>query len=427
MLWYALESGGDLGMMEVVLGMAHRGRLNVLANIVNKSYDEIFAEFEGNYEDLGDGGGDVKYHKGYSSNFLTSSGKLVYLTLAANPSHLEAVDPVVAGRCRAKQRLRGDTERRQVVPFLIHGDAAFAGQGIVSELLNMMALPGYRVGGTVHFIVNNQIGFTTDPQDARSTPYCTDVAKMVQAPIFHVNSEDPELCANIVRLALEYRQTFNRDVVIDMWCYRKYGHNEGDEPAYTQPRMYEIIKTKRPISAIYAEKLLADGVIGPEDVKQMRTDLEKTLDEAQAYGKENKVKKNMIGFRAKWAGLEKRYSFDPVDTTFPVDALREIAGRIAEFPSGFTVNPKLQKQLLARRDAVLNGEPMDWGTVENLTYGSLLLENIPVRLSGQDSQRGTFTQRHAVLVDQEQRREVHPAQRHPLRPGAVRVSSTVPR
>ncbi|MEO8377013.1 MAG: 2-oxoglutarate dehydrogenase E1 component [Candidatus Sumerlaeota bacterium] len=398
-LWYALESAGALGVKEVVVGMAHRGRLNVLANIINKSYDEIFSEFEGNYENLGDGGGDVKYHKGYSSNFITSSGEFIKLTLAANPSHLEAVDPVVEGRARAKQRLLKDTERRLVMPFLIHGDAAFAGQGVVAEMFNMMTLPGYTTGGTVHFIVNNQIGFTTDPSDARSTPYCTDVAKMVQSPIFHMNSEDPEMCANAVKLALEYRQTFRKDVVIDMWCYRKYGHNEGDEPAYTQPRMYEVIRTKKPISSIYSENLRGEGIIGNNDVELMRSDLEQTLTDAQEHGKETKVRKNLTPFRTQWTGFEKAYTFAPVDTTFDEKQLREIASKLVEFPQGFTVNPKLQKQLTSRRDLVLNREPLDWGLVENLAYGSLLIEKTPVRLSGQDVRRGTFTHRHAVLTD----------------------------
>ena len=398
-LWYALECAGASKAKEVVVGMAHRGRLNVLANIINKSYDEIFSEFEGNYDNLGDGGGDVKYHKGYSSNFITSRGDFIKLTLTANPSHLEVVDPVVEGRVRAKQRLLDDKERRLVLPFLIHGDAAFAGQGIVAEMFNMMALPGYTTGGTIHFIVNNQIGFTTDPADARSTPYCTDVAKMVQSPIFHVNSEDPEMCANAVKIALEYRQTFRKDVVIDMWCYRKYGHNEGDEPAYTQPRMYEVIRTKKPISSIYYEKLREENVIGDNDVELMRSDLEQTLNDAQEYGKGNKVSKNKKAFQSRWKGFEKHFSFASVDTRFDAKVLDEMARKLADFPEGFKVNPKLQKQLIARRDLVLNREQLDWGLVENLAYGTLLLEKTPVRLSGQDCCRGTFTHRHAVLTD----------------------------
>ncbi|MCC6547036.1 2-oxoglutarate dehydrogenase E1 component [Candidatus Sumerlaeota bacterium] len=398
-LWYALESAGELEAKEVVVGMAHRGRLNVLANIINKSYDEIFSEFEGNYDNLGDGGGDVKYHKGYSSNFITSTGNFIKLTLTANPSHLEAVDPVVEGRTRAKQRLLKDTERKLVLPFLIHGDAAFAGQGIVAEMFNMMTLPGYTTGGTIHFIVNNQIGFTTDPADARSTPYCTDVAKMVQSPIFHVNSEDPEMCANVVKIALEYRQRFRKDVVIDMWCYRKYGHNEGDEPAYTQPRMYEVIRTKKPISSIYQEKLREENIVGGDDVELMRSDLEQTLNDAQQYGKENKVRKNLTPFRTQWSGFEREFNFSPVDTTFDEKVLDEIARKLVDFPEGFMVNPKLQRQLTARRDLVLNREALDWGLVENLAYGTLLLEETPVRLSGQDCRRGTFTHRHAALTD----------------------------
>ncbi len=399
LMWSALESAGELFVEEVVIGMAHRGRLNVLANIINKAYDDIFAEFEDNYVDAFDGGGDVKYHKGYSSNLMTTKGKLIHLTLAANPSHLEAVDPVVMGRARAKQRQRNDTERKAVMPILVHGDAAFAGQGIVAEVFQMGNLKGYSVGGTLHIIVNNQIGFTTGPESARSSQYCTDVAKMVQAPIFHVNGDDPDTCAKAVSLALEYRQRYHKDVVIDMWCYRKHGHNEGDEPAFTQPQMYDIIRKQPTVTSIYAEKLKSEKVIAESEIQEMQKDLEEIFDAAQEHGREVPVRPNQTAFRQKWDGFRKTFSFDTVKTSYPKENLLHIAEKCAEIPEGFSPHRKVKKLYEQRLKAVKKGEGLDWGTVEMLACGSLLYDQVPVRITGQDSRRGTFSHRHAVMTD----------------------------
>jgi 2-oxoglutarate dehydrogenase E1 component len=396
----SLDEASQQGIAEGVLGMAHRGRLNVLANIMNKAYDDIFAEFEGNYTHTYMGGGDVKYHKGYSGDFETLSGRKVYMTLAANPSHLEAVDPVVLGRARAKQTARNDIRRKEVLPIMIHGDAAFAGQGMISEILNMSKLPGYAVGGTLHLIVNNQIGFTTGPKSARSSEYCTDVARMVQAPIIHVNGEDPERCIMAARLAIEYRQAFGKDVVVDMWCYRKYGHNESDEPAFTQPRMYSIIRQKRPIRQIYAEQLVQAGVIEMKDADRMREAIEVILNDAHARGRIEPADPNPPGFRQKWEGITKEFSFDPVKTAVPEDVLRDLATKLEQVPEGFTIHPRLKNILAKRWKAVRDGKGIDWGTGEHLAFASLVDSGIPVRLTGQDSRRGTFSHRHAVLVDQ---------------------------
>jgi 2-oxoglutarate dehydrogenase E1 component len=399
MLWIALETGGLGKIEEVVLGMAHRGRLNVLANIINKGYDDIFAEFEDNYENVYQGGGDVKYHKGYSSTFITSVGNEIYVSLTANPSHLEAVYPVVEGRVRAKQRLRGDTGREHVLPLVIHGDAAFAGQGIVPETLQMHKLPGYTTGGTIHLIVNNQIGFTTDPTAARSSQNCTDVAKMVQAPIFHVNAEDVDLCARVVRAAVDYRQTFHKDVIIDLWCYRKYGHNEGDEPAFTQPKMYEIIRGKKNVSEIYLEQLIREGIMEAAQQKALEKELQDVLEKAQAQAKETPVKQNQVAFHKQWEGFRGSYSNEVVDTTVPYEVLEEIMVNSCQFPTGFNLHRKVEKIYEDRKKAVLDKGDLDWGTAEMLAYGTLLYENTAVRLTGQDTRRGTFSHRHAVLCD----------------------------
>ncbi len=408
LLWYLLESAAESGVIESVLGMAHRGRLNVLANIINKAYDDIFAEFEDNYEDAYEGGGDVKYHKGYSSNFMTSKGKLLYLHLAANPSHLEAVNSVVEGRCRAKQRLTGDSERNRVVPLLIHGDAAFAGQGMVAETLQMVKLPGYTTGGTVHIIVNNQIGFTTDPLAARSSVYCTDVAKMVQAPIFHVNAEDVDACARLAHLAMEYRQRFKKDVIIDMWCYRKHGHNEGDEPAFTQPGMYKIIREKKPIREIYGEQLKEEGVVHTDEIDRMRKDLEEILDTAQKHGKETPTSRNQAAFAKNWTGFRGSYSHETVDTTVHSEVLKMIAERAATTPKEFTPHRKVKRLYDKRLEAIQKNEPRDWGAARMLPYGPLPHEGPGVRLTGQDPRRGTFSHRHGVLTDTKTHEEYTP-------------------
>jgi len=420
-----VEKGPALGVKEFVIGMAHRGRLNVLANTLDKPFAAIFSEFEDNYlpQSTHDGDGDVKYHLGFSADVETSDGKAVHLSLAPNPSHLEIVDPIVEGRVRAKQRLHADTERKMGVPILIHGDAAFAGQGVIMETFNLMNLAGYRTGGTIHVVVNNQIGFTTNPRDARSTQYCTDIAKFVQAPIFHVNAEDPEACVAISQLAMEFRQEFKRDVVIDMVCYRKWGHNEGDNPAYTQPIQSKVIEKKKPISQVYAARLGEEGdgvaahvteAIGQafeeklgEALKvadtagaEYRQRLEQAHADVKAMVKKGEAgRRGMEGFTGRWKGFTRRYSHEPVGTAVPEAILDRIAEAIAAAPEGFTIHPNLLKILLGRRDAIKNRKNVDWGTGEALAFGSLVLEGTPVRLSGQDSRRGTFTQRHAVLVD----------------------------
>ena len=405
----ALDRASELGVTDGVLGMAHRGRLNILANIMNKGYDDIFAEFEGNYIHTYMGGGDVKYHKGYSDYFKTLAGRQVYMTLAANPSHLEAVDPVVLGRARAKQVSYGEEGRTRVLPILLHGDAAFAGQGIIAELLNMSNLPGYRVGGTLHVIINNQIGFTTSPHSARSTTYCTDVARMVQAPIIHVNGEDPERAIMAMKLAVEYRQRFGKDVVIDMWCYRKYGHNEGDEPAFTQPKMYDLIRNhKKPVRQLYADRLVAEGVIEKPEGEKMREALEMILSDAHQRGRIEPADPNPPGFRQHWEGLTKEFSFDPVKTSVDRATLNLLADRMEVVPSDFTVHPRLKTILARRWKSVRDGVGIDWGTGEHLAFGSLVHQGVPVRITGQDSRRGTFSHRHAVLVDQNDERDYTP-------------------
>jgi 2-oxoglutarate dehydrogenase E1 component len=395
-----IEKGPEQGVQEFVLGMSHRGRLNVLANILAKPYQEIFAEFEDILPETTDGDGDVKYHLGFSSDRATGKGGKVHLSLTPNPSHLEAVDPVVEGRTRAKQFLFGDKERKRGVPLLIHGDAAFAGQGLVAETLNLSELPGYRTGGTIHVIVNNQIGFTTAPSDARSTTYCTDVAKMIQAPIFHVNAEDPEAAVYLAELALEFRQTFHKDVVIDLYCFRRHGHNEGDEPSFTQPLMYQAIKNHPSVSAVYTEQLRRQGVLDPEEGKALDAEFQAKLQAAQQEIRSAPPKqRGMKGFTNRWEGLEADYTHDPAPTAVPAEALRRVTDAITRLPEGFTPNPKVVGILEKRRADVTERGQVDWATAEELAFGSLLLEGTPVRLSGQDSRRGTFSQRHAVLYD----------------------------
>jgi 2-oxoglutarate dehydrogenase E1 component len=397
-----IERGGGHGVREIVMGMPHRGRLNVLANVLEKPYGTIFDEFEGNHlPETVAGDGDVKYHLGFSADHVTSEKHTVHLTLSANPSHLEAVNPVVEGRMRAKQRRFKDGDRRLGVPVLIHGDAAFAGQGLVAETLNLSQLPGYRTGGTVHVVVNNQIGFTTSPSDGRSTRYCTDVAKMIEVPIFHVNGEDPEAVVFVAELALDFRQAFGKDVVIDMFCYRRHGHNEGDEPAFTQPLLYEKIKNRISILELYTEKLVMAGDLKSEEAETLAETfaekMQQVLEEVRRGAPEPKA--GSRGFAGAWAGLSPQYSFAPAETGVPYSTLRTIAESQVRVPEGFSLNPKLAKLLAGRFKAVDAREPVDWSCAEMLAIGSLLWEETPVRLSGQDSRRGTFSQRHAVPVD----------------------------
>lgn len=396
-----VEKAADAGVREIVLGMSHRGRLNVLTNILAKPYQEIFAEFEDIVAlESVDGDGDVKYHLGFSSDFVSAKGNAIHLSLTPNPSHLEAVDPVVEGRTRAKQHLFGDHDRKWGVPILIHGDAAFAGQGLVAETLNLSQLAGYKTGGTLHIIVNNQIGFTTSPADARSTMYCTDVAKMIQAPIFHVNGEDPEAAVYVTELALEFRQVFHRDVIIDLYCYRRHGHNEGDEPSFTQPLMYSQIKDRPTLSEVYTETLIMREDFSAEETQAIDEEFQAKLQAAQQDVKHNPPRRRgMRGFGGRWQGLTSRYSFAPVATGVPRETLLAITEILTRVPEHFTLNPKIERLIEARRSDVEKGRPIDWSLAEALAFGSLLLEGTPVRLTGQDSRRGTFSQRHSLLLD----------------------------
>lgn len=391
------------GIKEVVMGMAHRGRLNVLANILGKSYEFLFHEFSDNYvpESL-HGDGDVKYHLGYDSEIATSSGKLVGMHLAANPSHLEAVNPVVEGRSRALQRILGDSERKQVLPVLIHGDAAFAGQGLISEVLNLSQLKGYTTGGTIHIIINNQIGFTTDPSEARSSLYCTDAAKIVEAPIFHVDGDDPLSMVWITELALDYRQEFGEDVVIDMYCYRRHGHNESDEPSFTQPKLYKKISTHPLISETFAKRLCADGDLTAEEAENLKQRFHQTLEEAFQRQQKESAKKNEANkeaFIGSSAIFQPPYSFRPVKTSVSKAGLAKVARSLTALPENFSPNPKIKRQLETKWKTFEKDGLIDWALAESLAWGTLMLDGTPVRLSGQDCARGTFSQRHAVLYD----------------------------
>jgi 2-oxoglutarate dehydrogenase E1 component len=399
----------DAGVEEIVMGMAHRGRLNVLCSVMRKSFDQLFEQFSENYiPDTVGGDGDVKYHLGYESVLTTTSGKKVEVRLAANPSHLEIVDPVVEGKTRARQRIRGDTEeRRRVLALLIHGDAALAGQGVVAETLNFSQLPGYRTGGTVHFVINNQIGFTTDPRDARSTRYCTDVAKMIEAPIFHVNGDDPEAVCMVAQLALDFRVRWKRDVFVDMYCFRRHGHNETDEPSFTQPTLYRTIAAHPLVSAIYTESLVAESSITSGQGDAIKTEYSAALEENLAKAKEReaakaaKRAKPADPFKGSTAQFQPEYHHTPVATSVPSDEIDRIVRGLTTVPETFKLNPKIKRILDARAQAHKDGGPVDWGFGEALAFGSLLVEGTPVRLSGQDCERGTFSHRHAVLVDAE--------------------------
>ncbi len=410
LLDHIVESAPAFGIREIVLGMAHRGRLTVLANILGKSYESIFSEFEDSPDvDAPFGSGDVKYHKGFSTDRRVATGERVHLTLTSNPSHLEAVDPVVEGRTKAKQVRAGDTDGETIVPVLIHGDAAFAGQGIVAETLNLSQLAGYCTGGTIHIIVNNQIGYTTTPAEARSTLYCSDVAKMIQVPIFHVNGDHPEAVIHVTKLAMAYRQRFGDDVVIDMVCYRRHGHNEGDEPAFTQPRLYKKIRDKKGVKALYLEKLVAGGCISREEATQIDKQQSDALKEAlenihtRPPGPDEPYEPH-----GPWTGFSRTRPDLEIETAVPIERLAEIAAGVSRVPSYFNVHKKLQVILDARGKSLSEGQRVDWGMGEALAFGSLLLEGTPVRLSGQDSSRGTFSHRHATLVDQESGEEFSP-------------------
>ena len=396
-----IETGSDLGIEDIVIGMPHRGRLNVLTTIMDKSYEAMFSEFEGEsaYPDDVQGSGDVKYHLGSSADRTLPNGKTIHLSLTANPSHLEAVNPVVEGKTRAKQGLRGDTERKQVMALLLHGDAAFSGQGVVAETFHLSELRGYRTGGTIHIIVNNQIGFTTSPGYSRSSPYPSDVAKIVQAPILHVNGDDPEAVVHVARIATEFRQTFGKDIVIDLFCYRRHGHNEGDEPKFTQPQMYRRIEEQPTTRQIYTERLVASGELKVRDADRMVVEFHARLEQALEASKGYKPEKAPWR-EGTWEGIAIDAPDRRGDTGAALEILREVGLAIARPPADFQTHPKILRQLDAKRKMIESGENIDWATAEALAFGNLLAEGHNVRLSGQDSARGTFSQRHSVLIDQ---------------------------
>jgi 2-oxoglutarate dehydrogenase E1 component len=403
-----LDRCGKNGVDEIVMGMAHRGRLNVLANFLGKSFDYIFQEFSENYiPDTIHGDGDVKYHLGFETKRKAADGHEVELRLAANPSHLEAVNPVVEGKARARQRIRGDLERKAVLPVLIHGDAAIAGQGIVAEVFNFSQLKGYRTGGTIHLVINNQIGFTTDPSEARSSRYCTDVAKIVEAPIFHVNGNDPLAVIAACEAAFDYRQTFSCDVVIDMYCWRKHGHNESDEPAFTQPLLYKALASMKPIGQSFAERLVASGEFEQAEIDNIKGDYLKRLEASLATAKEKEAEA-IDPFEGSNAKKQPAYNFKGYNTRISKDELQHIADRITHIPEDFSANKKIVRQLKTKSKAFNEDTGIDWGMGEALAFGSLLMDGTPVRLSGQDCERGTFSHRHSVLYDDETRESYIP-------------------
>ncbi|GAB5389611.1 MAG: 2-oxoglutarate dehydrogenase E1 component [Alphaproteobacteria bacterium] len=405
-----IKRGSQMGLEEVVIGMAHRGRLNVLTNFMHKPFAQVFSEFQGNPANPEEvqGSGDVKYHLGTSTD-REFDGKNVHLSLTANPSHLECVNTVVLGKVRAKQRQREDTDKRSsVMGLLMHGDAAFAGQGLVPEALLLADLQGYRTGGTVHVVINNQIGFTTSPTEGRPGLHATDIALSIQAPIFHVNGDDVEAVVHVARVATEFRMLFGHDVVIDLWCYRRFGHNEGDEPKFTQPLMYDAIAKHKPVRSLYAEKVVADGLVTDQHVKDIQSDFETRMDEAFEAGTNYKPNQaDWLG--GAWEGLS---SADGQDrrgrTAVSEDRLKEIAQSINTVPDDFNLNSKVKRVMKSRLKAVEDGEGIDWGNAESLAFGSLLTEGYPVRLSGQDCGRGTFSHRHAELTDQKDGSRYYP-------------------
>ena len=403
-----VQEGGRGGVEESIIGMAHRGRLNVLVNVLGKSPGELFSEFEGKHHQPA-GSGDVKYHKGFSVDLRTPGGN-VHVALAFNPSHLEIVNPVVEGSVRARQERRNDARGDKVLPVLIHGDAAFAGQGVVMETLQLSQTRGYGTGGTIHVVINNQVGFTTsDPQDARSTLYCSDVAKMIEAPILHVNGDDAEAVIFTTRFALRYRQQFHKDIVIDLVCYRRLGHNEADEPAATQPQMYQAIRQHPPVRKLYAERLVSDGVLSADEALQMVEHYRNALDEGRH---QLHPSLGMIGnqFTVDWSRYQHADTQESITTALPAAKLASLGRRILQYPEGFTLHPRVA-QIVVNRSKMLAGElPIDWGCAETLAYASLIDADFAIRLSGQDVGRGTFFHRHAVLHDQGSPRRYIPLQ-----------------
>nr|MBA3234227.1 multifunctional oxoglutarate decarboxylase/oxoglutarate dehydrogenase thiamine pyrophosphate-binding subunit/dihydrolipoyllysine-residue succinyltransferase subunit [Propionibacteriales bacterium] len=404
------EAAANHDLEEVAIGMAHRGRLNVLANIVGNRYSQIFREFEGNIDPRTvQGSGDVKYHLGAEGEFVSGQGSHVKVSVAANPSHLEAVDPVLEGIARAKQDLLNLGAAYPVLPLLVHGDAAFAGQGVVAETLNLSQLRGYRTGGTIHVVVNNQVGFTTSPSSSRSSLYCTDVARMVQAPIFHVNADDPEACIRVAQLAFEYRQAFNKDIVIDLVCYRRRGHNEGDDPSYTQPLMYDLIERKRSVRKLYTEALIGRGDITIEEAESALKDYQQQLERVFAEVRDAGNEPNDDEYVTVPEYPTKGAAIGSKATAVALEVLKRIADAHVNVPEGFTVHPKVLPQLQRRAASIIEG-PIDWGTAEILAFGSLLMQGRPVRLAGQDTRRGTFVSRFATIIDRKTAAEWTPLQ-----------------
>ena len=404
-----IKRGGGLGVEEIVIGMPHRGRLSVLANVMNKPYRAIFNEFQGGSfkpEDV-DGSGDVKYHLGASSD-REFDGNEVHLSLTANPSHLEAVNPVVIGKARAKQDQLNDSDRTKVLPILLHGDAAFAGQGVVAECFGLSGLRGHRTGGTIHIVVNNQIGFTTAPHFSRSSPYPTDIAMMVEAPIFHVNGDDPEAVVHAAKVATEFRQKFHKDVVIDIFCYRRFGHNEGDEPMFTNPIMYNKIKKQKTTLTLYTERLVKDGLIPEGEIEDMKASFQSYLNDEFEAGKEYKPNK-ADWLDGRWSHLDReKDDYQRGETAIAKETFDEIGKALTTAPEGFATHKTVDRLLDSKRKMFETGEGFDWATGEALAFGSLLTEGYPVRLAGQDSTRGTFSQRHSGLVNQETEERYYP-------------------
>ncbi len=404
-----IKRGGALGVKEIVIGMPHRGRLSVLANVMGKPYRAIFHEFQGGSfkpEDV-DGSGDVKYHLGASSD-REFDGNSVHLSLTANPSHLEAVNPVVLGKARAKQDQWGDPERTAVLPVLLHGDAAFAGQGVVAECFGLSGLKGHRTGGTIHLVVNNQIGFTTAPHFSRSSPYPTDIALMVEAPIFHVNGDDPEAVVHAAKVATEFRQKFGKDVVIDMFCYRRFGHNEGDEPMFTNPLMYKRIKKHKTTLSLYTERLVNDGLIPEGEIEDMKAAFQAHLSDEFEAGKDYRPNK-ADWLDGRWSHLDpNRDDYQRGETAIAPETLEEVGRALTRVPEGFPVHRTVSRLLESKKEMFDTGRGFDWATAEALAFGSLLVEGYPVRLAGQDSARGTFSQRHSAFINQETEERYYP-------------------
>lgn len=412
-----LDRLAENSVEEVILGMAHRGRLNVLVNTLWKLYEEVFCEFDDNYDAQSVmGSSDVRYHKGFLSKRKMKNGKEVQILLSPNPSHLESVNPVVEGITRARQFTHQDKERSKVVPLLIHGDAAFSGQGVVAETLNLSDLKGYHTGGTIHIIVNNQIGFTTSPESSRSTSYCTDIAKMLMVPIFHVNGDNPDAVFYVTQLACDYRMAFHKDVVVDILCYRRYGHNESDDPFFTQPQMYSIIQKRPPISEIYAEKIKAQGVLPEPEITRIKDAIYTCLMEgfqAERASVHNMGKETFYGM---WDAYHGKYIEEICPTGVKKETLLSLAEKMNEFPSDFTAHPKIKKLYEKREQSIKEGKGIDWACAESMAFATILNEGNSIRVSGQDSGRGTFSQRHAILYDTKNSQSYIPLKNIPSNP-----------